>query len=178
MNSAPIDFLREALSYDPESGVLTWKDRPRSHFATDRGHRVFRSRDVGKVAGHVVQSTGYRLINLGQYGFIGAHRIALALVTGEWPEVVDHINGDPLDNRLLNLRSCTKEQNCRNRRMNRGNRAGLKGVSAHPNTPRWIARIQHQGKQHYIGTFDTPELAHAAYVAASKRLHGEFANAG
>ncbi|MCA8339501.1 AP2 domain-containing protein [Burkholderia multivorans] len=52
------------------------------------------------------------------------------------------------------------------------------GVSSHPNTSRWVARIQHGGKQHYLGMFDTPELAHAAYVAAAKRLHGEFANAG
>ncbi|ABO57506.1 HNH endonuclease [Burkholderia vietnamiensis] len=178
MNTAPIEFLREALSYDPESGELVWKVRPRPHFNSDRGHRVFNTMYAGRTAGHVLKSTGYRLVNLGQYGFIGVHRIAMAITTGKWADVVDHINGDPMDNRISNLRACTKAENGRNRRRNKGNRIGLKGVSSHPNTSRWVARIQHGGKQHYLGMFDTPELAHAAYVAAAKRLHGEFANAG
>lgn len=178
MKTVPVEFLREAFSYESTSGLLRWKQRPRSHFNSDRGHRVFNSRYAGNEAGHVFASTGYRIVHLSGYGYFGTHRIAMAMELGEWPAFVDHINGNPLDNRIANLRACTKAQNGRNRRMNRTNRAGLKGVSSHPNTCRWIARIQHDGKPHHLGSFDTPELAHAAYVAAAQRLHGEFANAG
>ncbi|MBN4665435.1 HNH endonuclease [Pandoraea nosoerga] len=173
-----IEFVREALAYEPLTGELRWKERPRSHFKTERGYRIFRSRFAGRVAGHVFASTGYRLVNLGDYGHIGVHRLAIAIVAGTWPEVVDHVNGDTLDNRLENLRACTKAQNCMNRKRNRANRSGLKGVSSLPNSSRWQARIQHKGVQIHLGMFDTPELAHAAYVAAARNLHGEFANFG
>lgn len=178
MRSAPIAYLRELFEYDQEHGTLRWKWRPRSHFKTDRAWKNSNARFAGKEAGCVYKSTGYRIVNLGIYGFIGAHRIAIAMNSGEWPEFVDHVNGNPLDNSIVNLRPCSKAENCRNRKVNASNRSGLKGVSRDPSVRRWKARIQVDKKQIHLGMFDTPEQAHAAYVAASRKYHGNFANPG
>lgn len=178
MRTVPIEFLRESLSYDMETGILLWKVRPRQHFKTERGWNNFNSQFAGKVAGNLATSprvAGYRFINVGNNYLIGAHRIAMALISGEWPDYVDHINGNRSDNRATNLRSCSKVQNSRNRKMNLNNRSGLKGVSRHLKTSRWYARIQVNKKQIHLGMFDTPEAAHAAYSKAAKQLHGEFA---
>lgn len=178
MNAAPITYLDEAFDYDAESGSLKWRCRPRSHFVSDRAHANFNARFAGKEAGHAYRSTGYRIVCLGPHGYVGVHRIAVAMMTRQWPEFVDHINGNRLDNRAINLRACTKEENCRNRKRNVGNRSGFKGVSKAPGVRRWQARIQVNKKSINLGMFDTPELAHAAYVAAALQHHGAFANAG
>lgn len=93
------------------------------------------------------------------------------------PLVADHINGNPLDNRRINLRVCTHQQNMLNRRMNRNNTTGFKGVTqVGPN--RWAAAIAMNGCCHYLGVYDSPEKAHAVYCEAAVWLHGEFANFG
>lgn len=93
------------------------------------------------------------------------------------PRVADHINGNPLDNRWVNLRICTGPQNVCNRGMSRHNTSGFKGVSKTKND-RWVSQIAFGGKSYYLGTFATPEEAHQAYCDAAVRLHGEFANFG
>ena len=88
--------------------------------------------------------------------------------------VVDHINGDTLDNRKINLRAVTVEQNNMNRK-NRPNKTGYKGIKiARSKTEKYTARINYKKKSIYLGTFPTPEEAHAAYCEASKKYHGEF----
>lgn len=178
MNTAPIAYLRECFAYDQETGSLKWQARPCSHFSTARAWKNWNARFAGKEAGCVYSSTGYKIVVLGRYGHIGAHRIAIAMLTGAWSEFVDHINGDVLDNRASNLRACTKAENCRNRKRNANTRSGFKGVSRPPGTSRWQARIQVNRVQLNLGMFDTPELAHAAYQRAAAKHHGAFANAG
>lgn len=100
--------------------------------------------------------------------------------------LVDHINGDGLDNRRANLRLCTVQQNNLNRRMNKsGSRSGLKGVSWHARDSKWRARIivpsptgSGDGRVVCLGYFDDPSKAHAAYCAAALKYHGDFANDG
>lgn len=86
---------------------------------------------------------------------------------------VDHANGNTLDNRRDNLRACTRSENVRNRAINQRHGVGLKCVSLHRG--RYTARIQVDGKRWSLGTFPTAAEAHAAYVAASRKHHGEFA---
>lgn len=88
-------------------------------------------------------------------------------------EIVDHRNGNPLDNRRENLRLTDKAGNCQNAKRRKDNGIGLKGVSK--NHTKWMARIQVRSKYVYLGNFATPELAHKAYCEAAKELHGEFA---
>lgn len=84
-------------------------------------------------------------------------------------EKVDHKNGNGLDNRRSNLRSSSHEQNMGNRRKNKNNTSGFKGVSLKKG--KWIAKVG--GKQ--LGTFATPELAFESYKKAAVEKYGEFA---
>jgi hypothetical protein len=101
------------------------------------------------------------------------------LIAGE-PEgaEVDHRDGDGLLNVRSNLRVCSTSQNNCNRRVSIRNTSGLKGASWNASVGKWLARIKVNGKQHNLGHFLTPEEAHAAYVAASLKYHGEFGNHG
>jgi len=88
-------------------------------------------------------------------------------------EVVDHHNGNGLDNRRANLRPSTVTENNRNRRRRRDNTSGYKGVWTRG--ARWHARIKADGRERYLGSHPTPESAAHAYDAAARDLHGEFA---
>lgn len=79
--------------------------------------------------------------------------------------LVDHVNGDRLDNRRSNLRPTTRSQNMAN--LGRGPR----GVRQHT-SGKWIARIGFEMKRIYLGVYETKELAEAAYVKKAKELFG------
>ncbi len=84
--------------------------------------------------------------------------------------VVDHINGDGLDNRRQNLRITTGVENSRNRPKNTRNKSGFKGVTIVKD--KFVARIRHFGKDIHIGTFGSDIEAARAYDTKSKELHG------
>jgi hypothetical protein len=90
-------------------------------------------------------------------------------------EMVDHIDGDGLNNQRSNLRLATHTENLRNQRIRRDNTSGFKGVSWSKASGKWVAQIRMTGKIKYLGSFTTPEEAYAAYCAAALELHGEFA---
>lgn len=90
--------------------------------------------------------------------------------------VVDHINGDTLDNRRENLRICSQLENSWNRKTNSNNIFGLKGVNYHKKSGKYRARISVANKRISLGLFKTPEDAFEAYKIASKIYHKEFSN--
>lgn len=92
-------------------------------------------------------------------------------------QYVDHINGDGLDNRRENLRLASNQQNLFNQRISRNNSSGFKGVTWEKDKSVWRAQIYMGRSRRHLGSYPTPELAHAAYAAASARLHGEFGRA-
>lgn len=97
-------------------------------------------------------------------------------MTGSWPKgVIDHINGDPSDNRFSNLREATQSQNCANARKSKNNTSGVKGVHWDRVNKKWRATIMHKRRQITIGRFDTIKQAAAAYEAKAAALFGEFA---
>lgn len=151
---------RELLAYDPETGCLTWKVR-------GRGRRR------GPI-GAGCKSTPYLGVTIEGHTHL-VHRVIWLIVHGRWPLAeIDHVNGDPSNNRLSELREATPAQNKANRRMPRNNKSGFKGVAWDKRKGRWIARVMANKQAHFLGLFDCPEQAHLAYVAASTRLHGEF----
>jgi hypothetical protein len=97
------------------------------------------------------------------------HRVIMACPEDK---VVDHIDGDGLNNRRSNMRIVSRAENTCNRRITLKSTSGFKGVSADKGS--WRAQISVGGKQRRLGHFATPEEAHAAYCAASAALHGEF----
>jgi len=87
---------------------------------------------------------------------------------------VDHVSGDTLDNRKVNLRICSHAENQQNRKKGKNNTSGYKGVYFHCGKRKWRTTICVNKKRIYLGYFDTPEEAHEAYCEASKKYHGEF----
>lgn len=102
---------------------------------------------------------------------IKLHRMLMGVVDDR-SVCVDHINGDPLDNRRSNLRVCKQGENMRNYRYAWG-KEGIRGVMQTP-AGKYRARIRYQKKLYHIGTFDTQHDASIAYAFASSLLHGEF----
>ena len=157
------DRLKEILDYDPETGVLRW--------------RVQQARmKAGDIAGSTTD-TGYWRISIDGRVF-KAHRIIWKFMTGEDPPAeVDHVDTIGLNNRWSNLRLASSSQNKANARLRSDNTSGLKGSSWHKQIKRWISYIHKDGKRHHLGTFDSAQDAHAAYLIAATRMHGEFARA-
>lgn len=154
-----LQSIRRLLSYDPLSGVVSW--------LVNRG-----SGKAGCEAGYV-NETGYRRVSvLGREH--PSHRIAWLLHYGSWPSgEVDHINGDKLDNRIENLRDISVQENRQNLRVAKvtNKSSGLLGVYRTRCGKGWKSQIRHDGKIVYLGRFDTPELAHKAYIKAKRELH-------
>lgn len=152
---------RELLDYDPETGVFTWK--------VDRGPKK-----AGELAG-VVAPRGYIKIRV-DWNLHQAHRLAWLLTHGEWPtEHIDHINGNPSDNRISNLRQATQAQNLQNTRRRRDNKSGFKGVGFHNRKGCWRSEIRINGRRTFLGYFACPTAAHIAYCKAAKEHFGEYA---
>jgi hypothetical protein len=109
----------------------------------------------------------------GRKGLIFLHRVLFSGLTSQ--HEIDHIDGNGLNNTRANLRRATHAENSRNRRISRNNKSGFKGVW--PKGKKWGALIEVNGRKHHLGTYPTPEEAHAAYCEAASRLHGQFARA-
>ena len=83
----------------------------------------------------------------------------------------DHIRpGSGLDNRRTNLRNVDHATNCRNRRLQKNNTSGYRGVTWNKDARKWQAEIKVDGKNHYLGKYSTPQAASAAYEAARERM--------
>ena len=100
------------------------------------------------------------------------HRLLTGAVKGQ---VVDHIDGNGLNNASENLRLCTPGQNRANCRKDRDNRSGYKGVTWARTSRKWMAQIVVQGKKQYLGVFVDKVRAAKAYDREAKKAHGEFA---
>lgn len=115
-------------------------------------------------------SNGYRKLSVDGREYL-VHRVAWLIVTGEWPECeIDHINGDPSDNRLDNLREATRAENCQNLAWS-GNAAGAPGVSFCKANGLWHAQITIRMKNEHLGYFASKDAAAEAYRAAKAELH-------
>jgi hypothetical protein len=177
-NSAdlPLDFLKEALDYNPDTGALVWKERPLHHFLSENRQQSCNRRWAGRVAGQKVR--GYRRIeikyNRETYICMG-HQLCWRLSGREYDpnKVIDHINGVTTDDRIDNLRLITQCQNSRNRTTHKKSKTGVSGVTLFKG--RYRVQIKVNYKMLYIGSYETFEEAVRVRRNAELYYFGEFA---
>lgn len=160
--------LLDELEYDQETGVFR-----------NRIDRSSRSRR-GAIAGSLVTVNDRKTYLT--IGFCGrnfyAHRLAIFYVTGRWPtHQVDHVDGNPLNNRYANLRETSNSENQHNRKTaQRNSTTGVIGVYRRSRPPvpgrkQFFSHIRVDGKRISLGCFYTIEEASAAYLAAKRKMH-------
>jgi hypothetical protein len=160
LTTEEIASLQANFSYDPGSGAIERKFAPRIKHHQKLGW---------------IDDKGYlRFRHEGKLHF--GHRVAWLLVHGAIPEgkSVDHVDGDPQNNRLDNLRLASHQENIRNSRAKTKAAHGFKGLMYCKKTGRYRFKIRHGGKQITGGNFSRPEDAARAYDAMALKLHGQF----
>lgn len=174
------NLLHEIFAYDPETGALSHKERPRWMFKSgyNGGETSWRTWNT-KHAGEPVSncgSGGYLRVNINGRRYF-AHRLIWLMTHGEWPEEVDHINGDRSDNRLCNLRAVDRQGNMRNTALRSNNTSGYIGVSYSKRDDVFIAYITVNKHTKVIGRYATAEQAAEARAKAQAE-HGFHPNHG
>ena len=152
--------LHSLIRYDPQTGLMYWRETRRGVVAGLAGHRDGR---------------GYLSIVIDRQRHY-VHRLAFLYTLGYLPtEQVDHVDRDKSNNRWSNLREATCTQNRTNTGLKSSNTSGYIGVTWSKQHRRWQARIRAGGRRIYLGSFRTAEAASAARERAAKEFHKEFA---
>jgi hypothetical protein len=151
-------LLKELFFYD--NGTLFWKIT---------GYGVNAGDSAGRIAGNGYLDTG---INNQRFK---NHRLIFCLHHGYFPEVVDHIDGNPLNNKIENLRECSKSQNMWNSKKPFTNTSGHKGVSWSKTAKKWEVYLKKYKKKISFGYFHDFELACLVSDEAKLLYHGKFA---
>lgn len=145
--------LKEILHYDPETGIFTWLNRRRELFDTDKVFKIWNTNYARKIAGSINSVSGYRLINISGIRH-RAHRLAFLYVTGGFPENhVDHENHDRDDNRWINLKDVTQQENNKNSLRPKDNTSGFSGVHWFKAGNKWQTYINLNRKRVHLGYF-------------------------
>jgi len=156
--------LKQIINYNPETGALLW--------LKTTGKRIKK----GNVAGSRDRTSGYR--NLRINGKIyREHRAVWFYMYNEWPKYLDHINHIRDDNRLINLRKVTHQENLKNQKLNKKNTSGITGVVRDIIRGKWRAQIVVYYKRINLGRFDDKFEAICARKSAEIK-HGFHKNHG
>jgi len=149
--------LKARQLFDYCDGVLYWK------VSTGRVKAGTKVNTSGRYAHVQVMGErwyAHRLIFLWHYGYV--------------PKYVDHINGNPQDNRIVNLRECTQAENVRNSKLSKRNTSGIKGVTWDKARSKWRAQLSINGVETNLGRYATLEEAAEAVRVAREQHHGDF----
>jgi len=157
------------LEYDPDTGCLFWRHRPRELFETLNAFKSWNTKFAGRETFHFIDRHGYN------YGMLfrktyKKHRIVWLMCYGQLPDKIDHVNGDRKDNRLINLRSVTTAENCKNLGRSKSNTSGVTGVNFVKSVGKWNARICCGGIRVNLGYYS--EMSEA--VSARKNAELTF----
>lgn len=156
------DYLKKIIHYNPETGDMTWLN-------TESVNEKLRGNSCGGVS-----TNGYRYIRINGMTCL-QHRIAWLYQYGSWPEGhIDHIDINRSNNAIKNLRDVSHAVNLQNqRKAHKHSKCGFLGVETRKGAAGiyYRAKIVIAGHIKRLGSFDTPEQAHAAYVCAKRQLH-------
>ena len=152
-------FLHDHFEY--KDGDLFWK-KPLSN-------RV----KVGQKAG-TLKDNGYLVTRI-DGNMMRNHKIVYMLFNDEIPELIDHIDGNKLNNRIENLRLASKIENAQNSKLRSDNSTGVKGLRWHSQRNKWNVRLVINKKEKSFGLFEDFELAELVAFEAREKYHGQFA---
>lgn len=168
VREATIQHLRECLDYNPRTGALTWRERPRSHFKNDGVWAAWNKKHSHTEV--FSRKGGYLSLKVDGVQYL-AHRVAWAMETGEWPKGgIDHINGDKSDNRISNIRDVSPAENSKNKVASKNNTSGFIGIGWNKASKKWMAYIGSGSGQLHLGLFSDINDAIAARKAAEQAL--------
>jgi HNH endonuclease len=156
-----------------QDNKLFWKLK-----ADTKMRSCFNKRYANKEAG-TFDGKGYRRVKCDQnMPTTGAHRIIFLMHHKYLPEIIDHINGNPSDNRIENLRAATRQTNNHNSVLARHNTSGVKGVSYSKQNKHWRCSLSFNNKTKEVAGFKTIEDAADFMDLWRSEAHGKFANNG
>jgi len=161
------DILKDVIEYDYTSGKFFWKE------CTSASMRI------GQEAGTIKRNrkASYKVIRIDTFGFY-AHRLAWFYMTGKWPEQIDHINGDGLDNRWCNLREADNSKNSFNIPAMSGNKSGHKNVYYNKKSGNWVVAVTANYTVVHREEYETLEEAKNVACKVREQYHKEFCNHG
>lgn len=171
----PIEKLRSLLRYDPETGMLFWRERPSGLFKLVRDANAWNARFALKEAFTQTSKWGYKVGLISGLPY-RAHRVAWTIQTGAWPKNdIDHVNGNRPDNRFCNLREATRSENNRNTSARSKSTSQFLGVCWTTERSKWLVRAKINGRVRHIGSFKSEIDAARAYDEVARKHFGDFA---
>jgi len=169
----PLLTQERALAlFEYRDGILIWKPRPLSDFNSVRGFRGWNTKFPGKIAGcnkHIYSVVGISAVNYLQ------HRVIFLMHHGYMPEFLDHIDHDPKNNKVENLRPADKSQNNMNRPVQKNSPSGHKNVHWNKQHEKWMVRVQKDAAVVFGGLFSSVEAAAERAAQLRGQIHGQFA---
>jgi hypothetical protein len=168
MTTMTIARLHELLEYDPATGCFRWRN-PHQGRGGPSG-RSGAKQAPGWFKGNKSVRQYRRLYIDGRH--VMAHRVAWALMTGEWPTEIDHRDRNQANNVWTNLRLATREQQGRNRSVGKNSTTGVVGVTRYGQ--KFRAVIVFNGKTISLGLYPTVALAAAARRKKAKELDADY----
>lgn len=146
--------------FEYKDGILYWKQK------------ICKKLLIGDAVGYK-RPDGYITVRINNKRYY-IHRLVFLLHNGYIPKYLDHIDGNPSNNKIENLREATILQNSCNARKKSNNTSGVKNVDFHNN--KWRIQIRTLGKKKTIGHFDDLEFASLVATEARNKYHGIFSN--
>ena len=159
INNLTSEYLKQVFEY--KDGVLYWKIKPSLRA------------NIGQKAGTISKRGCIHIFY--KRKCYKAHRLIFFMHYGYVPNLIDHIDGNPLNNLIENLRPATELQNHHNMGISKRNTSGIKGICWSKDKNKWMARCNFDYKPHFVGYFDKIDIAKLAIEAYRTELHGEFA---
>lgn len=148
------EYLKECLEYNPETGILIWKNRPSTHFKNIHTFKKWNKIYPGKEAG-CLGIYGYRSITICMKTY-PSHRLAFLYMCGYIPENdVDHKDCNRDNNKWINLREVSRSCNMQNQKVRINSTSRITGVYFNKNCNKWISHIKILGRDIRLGSFES-----------------------